>query len=376
MFFLTEIPEVLCQYQETVSGDTRAQDGPREQRCKSIHCNEEIFAACHRCRALLCFQHSDSSEECIHHTVHNFVPAKNGINHTPESYQLDEPISNDLDSSSDLSKTSESSPKEFKSKNKLVKENRNKGQSYFSEKSGKFVLGRKYLNKPRCNSSKCKTHLGCDTVRDNDMKNLNCAYYESGSLALQREWLARHVSCVHVYNAKNKKHRAIVYSLPNPSSGETVQVCRKMFLNTLGISDRQIRTVLERKKHSKTGVLGKDRRGGTQNPQPHKRQQIVEHLQRFPRVESHYCRSSTKATYVSGDLTKRKMYRMFKQANPNCASYSLYKTVMREQNIKIHRPKKDKCGICESFRKASDDEKKKTRSCLKHIERKSAKLEG
>ena len=50
---------------------------------------------------------------------------------------------------------------------------------------------------------------------------------------------------------------------------------------------------------------------------------------------------------------------MFQKENPGCASYSLYKTVMKEQNLKLHRPKKDKCGLCETYRKSLETEKAK-----------------
>ncbi|XP_072181409.1 uncharacterized protein [Diadema setosum] len=151
----------------------------------------------------------------------------------------------------------------------------------------------------------------------------------------------------------------MTYTLPHQSSrGQTVKVCRLMFMNTLGITEKQIRTVLN-KKNPVTGVLGREKRGGNQKPEPEKRQKILEHLSKFPRVESHYCRSSSTCEYLSGDLTKRKMYRMFCKENPGCASYSLYRTVMREQNLKFHRPKKDKCGICESYRQMSEAERAK-----------------
>ena len=50
---------------------------------------------------------------------------------------------------------------------------------------------------------------------------------------------------------------------------------------------------------------------------------------------------------------------MFKKDRPDCGSFSLYKKVIREQNLKIHRPKKDKCGRCETFRQCSEVERPK-----------------
>ena len=64
-----------------------------------------------------------------------------------------------------------------------------------------------------------------------------------------------------------------------------------MFLNTLSISEEAVRTALE-KKHE-TGIVGKDARGGRCASQAERcqniRKPITEHINKYPRVESHYC---------------------------------------------------------------------------------------
>ena len=39
-------------------------------------------------------------------------------------------------------------------------------------------------------------------------------------------------------------------------------------------------------------------------------------------------------------------------------SLSLYKKVFKSLGLKFHHPKKDQCGLCETYRKGNDEEKK------------------
>lgn len=44
------------------------------------------------------------------------------------------------------------------------------------------------------------------------------------------------------------------------------------------------------------------------------------------------------------------MFKMYKSEHPKGASYSFYRNVLSSCNLKFHRPKKDLCGLCDSFR--------------------------
>ena len=92
-----------------------------------------------------------------------------------------------------------------------------------------------------------------------------------------------------------------------------------------------------------------------------KRKFATEHINRFPRVESHYCRKNSTREYPPWDLTKRKMYTMYQDAVPNPdeqACYETYKRIMKEKNLSFHRPKKDRCGLCLLYEKADECKKK------------------
>ena len=113
-----------------------------------------------------------------------------------------------------------------------------------------------------------------------------------------------------------------------------------------------------------TGTIEKDKRGGRletlKEQDKVKRDAILEHINRFPRMESHYCRQKSTRDYLHPDLNKKKMHAMFVEeyASKNIVvSYSTYCEVLKTQNLSFHNPKKDLCKLCESYRKG-DAEKK------------------
>ena len=64
---------------------------------------------------------------------------------------------------------------------------------------------------------------------------------------------------------------------------------------------------------------------------------------------------------MSPNLTVLKMYELYKSETEKQKQglLSLYHTVFNEMGLKFHTPKKDICGICDSFHKASGEEKQK-----------------
>ena len=91
----------------------------------------------------------------------------------------------------------------------------------------------------------------------------------------------------------------------------------------------------------------------------------MEHINKFPRQESHYSRGKTQKEYLSPDLNLSKMYRCFQTENPNVAvSKTFYDTVFKQMNLRFGAPRSDTCKICDEFyiqlssAKSEDDRKK------------------
>ena len=93
--------------------------------------------------------------------------------------------------------------------------------------------------------------------------------------------------------ADSRMTRSIEYYLTSDVS--VVRVCHVMFLNTVNVAERQVRTTLE--KLTTTGNLQPENQGGRPQVQQQcderVRRLVKSHIDRFQRTESHYCRSDT-----------------------------------------------------------------------------------
>ena len=236
-----------------------------------------------------------------------------------------------------------------------VKRCRSKGLAYMTEKTNVDKSERKVLS--RCsNPAYCKQrNFMCHRITQTRRHALIKSYYSMATLRDQRQWLSKHVMQTSPTLSRitpSRKSRTLQYYLPSVN-GQHLRVRRQMFLNTLNVSEKHMRTVL--KKLSREGELEKDLRGGRVNSLAQRdleiREQMEEHINRFPRMESHYCRQYSKYEYLSPDLTARKMYEMFKN-EANEGSYSTYCNILRDLKLKIHLPKKDMCGLCATYRAA------------------------
>lgn len=91
---------------------------------------------------------------------------------------------------------------------------------------------------------------------------------------------------------------------------------------------------------------------------------VKEHINSFPKMESHYCRKSSSRMYLDSHLNMTIMYEMYLE---KCKAENVSKPVKKqiyinifkgEFNLAFHKPKKDTCKICEKFKLSSPEEKK------------------
>lgn len=248
----------------------------------------------------------------------------------------------------------------------------------------------KYL-KDRCDSGVCKKYgKECFKINNEQRKKIFELFYNIGDLYSQREFLARHLEVRDIKrtttkNVKSRRQHTILYKLT--LDDKKILVCKKLFLNTLGITEKICRTVLSKVHNG--GVLERDKRGGRQRSEIIKQKEldmndiIHQHISRFPKVESHYCRSKTSKMYLHPDLSLSKMYAMYvEELQDNkrtdlVASFSLYRKIFKSKNLSFFRPKKDQCSLCVSYHNAADE---KTKNDLKnrysaHIAEKEAARE-
>ena len=87
-------------------------------------------------------------------------------------------------------------------------------------------------------------------------------------------------------------------------NGQQTHVCQTFFLNTLSISEQTSWTALS--KMTQAGTIETAKRSGQSE-----KVTARTHIKRFPRVESHFFRTTTTKECLCLDLTVQKMYVMF-----------------------------------------------------------------
>lgn len=203
----------------------------------------------------------------------------------------------------------------------------------------------------RCSGICKKIGKKCDSFSDNDRKKIFDAFYELSTPQLQREFICRHVE---------RGPKNVSGENPRPTyflsiRWQRLKVCQKFFLETLAISERVVRTSME--KLSEVGTVELDKRGGrVENNQQRDeliRELVNQHIDRFPRIESHFCRQNTNREYLCSDLSLTKMHRMFcneQSEGQTSVSFTFYSKIFHGKNLSFHHPKKDQCTLCNTYR--------------------------
>lgn len=100
-----------------------------------------------------------------------------------------------------------------------------------------------------------------------------------------------------------------------------------------------------------TGEIARERRGGNRkiNKFKDQKESIRHYIMKLKCIESHYCRSaSQERKYLSSDLSINKLYKMFKDENPQSpVKQSYFRHIFnREFNLGFGTPTTDVCSTC------------------------------
>lgn len=233
---------------------------------------------------------------------------------------------------------------------------KNSGEAYVGCRSKKEF--KKKTIKAEC---KCQKKCGVK-INQQQRESIMQQYYQLANHELQWQFIAKHTIAEEIkkvtINRKNNRTQTIKYYFYLDT--EKVQVCKTFFINTLSISHQTVYTALEKIKYDK----GFSDNRGCHDNRPRKmsletEENIKEHIQLFPAVESHYTRKNSARQYLSELLNISKMYRLyeawFTEGHYSCrmASKRQYETIFNTRfNYSFHRPKKDQCGQSALYRQA------------------------
>ena len=241
------------------------------------------------------------------------------------------------------------------------KQKRQKGEAYVSMR-GKDIKRRGV--KPK-DCGKCKKKCN-ENFTEEERKTIFSAYWGIGDLEKQRLYInslivveAKHSKRTQASESRRSKTNRY-YLIKNQ---QKLEVCQGFFVTTLDISEGFIRGII--KKRSDQNIIESDRRGrhppGVKRPDDNKAF-IINHINKFPRVPSHYCRKDTNKEYLPGDVNLQTMYDLYAEECQELGIVTekiwLYRQIFNTKfNISFHVPKKDVCDKCFVFDHMTLEEK-------------------
>jgi len=269
---------------------------------------------------------------------------------------------------------------------------KNSGKAYETRK--KQLVSPKKM-KPACN---CK--LNCSSKFDDaKRKVIFNDYWALADVQRQREFIhanmqtlvpkyryIRDPACNNTADTtKDMKPRAKneMFYFKDPQTESRIRVCKVFFRNTLGISDRTIRTVIEkRQKTPSTMTLEGEKRGKHGNNgkkiSDAVKNAVRQHINSIPRLESHYCRKNTQRQFIEAGKTVADLHRNYvenqKTLRKPFVNYLMYNNIFKtEFNISFQTPKKDQCEDCIQYEGGNEKQKKEYEpSYQQHIFEKDA----
>lgn len=104
---------------------------------------------------------------------------------------------------------------------------------------------------------------------------------------------------------------------------------------------------------------------------------MLDHIDSFPRINSHYLRAQTQREYIDGCLTIAEMYRLYvvnqeQNGKDYVLKHAYYELFNNHRNIGFFQPKTEQCTICEAWKNSNEKEKDVNRLIYEtHVEAKN-----
>lgn len=155
--------------------------------------------------------------------------------------------------------------------------------------------------------------------------------------------------------------------------GEDIRVCQQFFVNTLDVNKGRVYYFFNQSNKRTTVTPGPAKHGkhAKKKLSEPQKQSVREHINKFPAVESHYCRKSTNKKYLEQGLNVSRMYRLYCNETENPVKESAYRNIFDfEYNLAFFRPKKDRCDKCVESEMVKNPSDEKLQDYNLHIAKK------
>lgn len=305
----------------------------------------------------------------------NQPPPVNETNNPQQSFEIEETVS-----ANNISKNSQDSHLPKRNKRKLP-ELWKKNQRKFKRNSGAAYTSALGKNRPakKCSNEPCKCQKQCHLKFNGETRQkIFDSFWNLEGIDRQRDFLSKNIIATEATGSRviqSRRKYTLQYTFK--LNFDTVVVCQPFFKKTLDISDKMVRTAIEKARRGVCEIISPDKRGRHVPSNKYdnlKIQFAKDHIDMFPAVPSHWCRKDTKKIYLEPTLNREKLYQLYKEhcmENNNIPiCKTSYKELILEKNIDFHRPRKDQCW-CHKFEQLSEEEQKeKQEEYEEHVNRK------
>lgn len=263
-------------------------------------------------------------------------------------------------------------------------------QSKILREQGKEYIGRKVINgkvtefvkrpKREMKDITCKC-LGktfqCRRLSETDKKNIFAEFWRLSWN--ERKVFIRSMTDINLTQRtrdrlnESSSRRNFSFKFHLRLNNEKIRVCKKSLLATLGVGEWMVNKWLQvavqddnlnevegtdKNKPNDEGENNhKHTKKSTRQEDLSKRFDLLkEFLMALPKVESHYCRSSSTKLYLESSWTSKSQLFQFycenwcqeKKCKP-LSSCTFYKS-FEDLNLSLYRPKKDECDLCRAYK--------------------------
>lgn len=164
------------------------------------------------------------------------------------------------------------------------------------------------------------TKKNCSLLSMADIKDFHSAFYAVKTKASQDAFLLKYCTASNPVRYRPKSgergRKSLVYSyFVKTQGGNHIEVCRRSFLDILGITKHRVEGVSVRFKKGETEVP-LETRGGYRKEEKYskKTESVINFIKQFKGIESHYSRSNSCRTYLDSSLSIAKMWRMYQES--------------------------------------------------------------